>query len=154
MVYSQLSNLGQFPYIQQKPVVATTSPRPVQQKPAFMCQYEGEQLSLDTECSKPDVCVYPSTPPLSFSSSAGSSPGTLPTPTTGLFMGLDNIEGVKEGCEGDVQSEILAGGDWTRSCSPPLTPGKFPCATLPGLIMRNLPKKPVHESPITFFFVF
>lgn len=38
-------------------------------------------------------------------------------------MGLDNIEGVKEGCEGDVQSEILAGGDWTRCCSPPLTPG-------------------------------
>ena len=40
-------------------------------------------------------------------------------------MGLDNIEGVKEGCEGDVQSEILAGGDWTRCCSPPLTPGTF-----------------------------
>ena len=38
-------------------------------------------------------------------------------------MGLDNIEGVKEGCEGDVQSEILAGGEWTRCCSPPLTPG-------------------------------
>ena len=40
-------------------------------------------------------------------------------------MGLDNIEGVKEGCEGDVQSEILAGGDWTKCCSPPLTPGTF-----------------------------
>lgn len=39
-------------------------------------------------------------------------------------MGLDNIEGVKEGCESDVQSEILAGGDW--SCrSPTLTPGKL-----------------------------
>ena len=25
-------------------------------------------------------------------------------------MSLDNIEGVKEGCEGNVQSEILAGG--------------------------------------------
>lgn len=38
-------------------------------------------------------------------------------------MGLEkNIEGVKEGCQSDVQSEILAGGDWTRCCSPPLTP--------------------------------
>ncbi len=38
-------------------------------------------------------------------------------------MNLGNMEGVKEGCEGDVKSEILAGGDWTRCCSPPLTPG-------------------------------
>ena len=45
-------------------------------------------------------------------------------------MSLDNIEGVKEGCEGDVQSEILAGGDWTRCCSPPLTPGTFSITSL------------------------
>ncbi|KAL8659723.1 MAG: hypothetical protein Q9226_000279 [Calogaya cf. arnoldii] len=35
---------------------------------------------------------------------------------------MDNLEGVKEGCEGEVQSEILAGGDWTRCDSPTLTP--------------------------------
>ena len=48
----------------------------------------------------------------------------LPTPVSGALFALENIEGVKEGCEGDVKSEILAGEDWTRSCSPPLTPGE------------------------------
>ena len=114
-------------YGPQKSLLAMTSPRPLQQKPAFLYQFDGQQLSIDTECNTPDVYVYPSTPPLSVSGSSASSPpstcGMLPTPVTGAYMGLDNIEGVKEGCEGDVQSEILAGGDWTRSCSPPLTPG-------------------------------
>ncbi|CAF9915575.1 hypothetical protein IMSHALPRED_002644 [Imshaugia aleurites] len=112
----------------QKSTLAMASPRPIPQKPAFLCQYEGQQLSVDTECRAPDLYVYPSTPPLSFSGSASSSPpstcGVLPTPVTGAYMGLEkNIEGVKEGCQGDVQSEILAGGDWTRCCSPPLSPG-------------------------------
>lgn len=106
------------------------SPRPVQQKAAFLYQHDGLPLTLDTECGTPDVHLYPSTPPLSVSGSTISSPpstcGLLPTPATGACYGLENIEGVKEGCEGDVQSEILAGGEWTRCCSPPLTPGKFP----------------------------
>ena len=104
------------------------SPRPLQQKPAFLVQPDSQRLSLNTECGTPDVYVYPSTPPLSVSGSAISSPpstcGVLPTPVGGPFFALDNLEGVKEGCEGEVQSEILAGGDWTRCCSPPLTPGK------------------------------
>lgn len=130
MMYPQLPSSGPHMYTpQHKSMLALASPRPVQQRPAFLCQYEGQQLSLDTECSTPDVYVYPSTPPLSFSGSAASSPpstcGVLPTPVTRTYMGLDNIEGVKEGCEGDVQSEILAGGDWTCR-SPTLTPGKSP----------------------------
>ena len=127
-LYAPLPSSGPPMYQTQKPVLAMASPRPVQQKPAFLCQYEGQQLSVDTECNTPDLYVYPSTPPLSFSGSASSSPpstcGVLPTPVTGAYMGLENtIEGVKEGCQSDVQSEILAGGDWTRCCSPPLTPG-------------------------------
>ena len=51
--------------------------------------------------------------------------GLLPTPSNSVFFGLENMEGVKEGCEGEVQSEILAGGDWTRCGSPPMTPGEF-----------------------------
>ena len=35
------------------------------------------------------------------------------------------MEGVKEGCHGEVKSEILAGGDFSRCDTPPLTPGKF-----------------------------
>lgn len=127
-IYAPLPSSGPPMYQPQKSMLAMASPRPLQQKPAFLCQYEGQQLSVDTECSTPDLHVYPSTPPLSFSASASSSPpstcGVLPTPVTGAYMGLErNIEGVKEGCQSDVQSEILAGGDWTRCCSPLLTPG-------------------------------
>ena len=126
MMYHQLPSSGPQMYGPQKSILAMASPRPLQQKPAFM-QYEGQQLSIDTECTAPDVYIHPSTPPLSVSGSSASSPpstcGVLPTPLTGTYMNLDNIEGVKEGCEGDVQSEILAGGDWTRCYSPPLTPG-------------------------------
>jgi len=124
ILYSHVPSAFSVSYTQQKPTLAMVSPRPL--KPAFSYQFDGHQLSVDTECSTPDVYVYPSTPPLSSSASTSSnSPstcGVLPTPVTGGFIGLDNIEGVKEGCEGDVQSEILAGGDWTRCCSPPLTP--------------------------------
>ena len=130
MMYHHLPSSGPQMYIPQPPVLAMASPSPLQQKPAFLYEYEGHKLSVDTEYNAPNFYVYPSTPPLSSSGSASSSPpstcGILPTPVTGSYMGLDNIEGVKEGCEGDVQSEILAGGDWTRCCSPPLTPGMFP----------------------------
>ncbi|CAD6583796.1 MAG: hypothetical protein ASARMPREDX12_001454 [Alectoria sarmentosa] len=128
-VYAPLPSSGPHVYHQpQKSMLAMASPRPMQQKPAFLCQYEGPQLSVDTECNTPDLYVYPSTPPLSFSGSVSSSPPSTcdvsPTPVTGAYMGLEkNIEGVKEGCQSDVQSEILAGGDWTRCYSPPLTPG-------------------------------
>ena len=135
-IYARPSSAGSQFYLPSKPSLPTqpiitpmVSPRPLPQKPAFLYQQDGLPLSLDTECGAPDLYVYPSTPPLSVSGSAISSPpstcGILPTPTTGAFFTLENIEGVKEGCEGDVQSEILAGGDWTRSCSPPLTPGTF-----------------------------
>lgn len=39
------------------------------------------------------------------------------------FFGLENFEGVKDGCHGEVQSENLAGGDWTRCGSPSMTQG-------------------------------
>ena len=128
IMYPQMPSAYPHTYVQQNNMLAMASPRPIQQKPAFLYQPETQQLSVDTECSTPDVCVYPSTPPLSSSGSTSSSPpstcGVLPTPITGSYMGLE-IEGVKEGCAVDVHSEILAGGDFARSCSPPLTPGMF-----------------------------
>lgn len=106
------------------PMTPIASPRPLHQKPAFMYQNEGPQLLLDTE-QYSDLYMCPLTPTLSVSgSSTGSSPSTcglVHTPITATFYSLENIEGVKEGCEGDVQSEILAGGDWTRCGTPPLT---------------------------------
>ncbi|KAL8773200.1 MAG: hypothetical protein Q9209_001876 [Squamulea sp. 1 TL-2023] len=104
---------------------SVASPRPLHQRPTFLYNNHGLP-SLDTECSTPDVFVYPSTPPLSVSASTVNSPpstcGVLPTPVFGAQLPVENLEGVKEGCEGEVQSEILAGGDWTRCGSPPLTP--------------------------------
>ena len=104
------------------------SPRPLYQKPTFLIQPDGQNLSLNTECVNSHGYMYPATPPLSVSSSSLNSPpmscGLLPTSVNNSFYGIENIEGVKEGCESDVQSEILAGGDWTRCGSPPLTPGK------------------------------
>lgn len=101
------------------------SPGPRDQKPAFLYN---RHLSLNTGCSTPDVMCYPSTPPLSVSGDTSantpSSCGFQPTPLSGSFLAIENIEGVKAGCEGDVVNEILAGGDYARSCSPPLTPGK------------------------------
>ena len=128
MMYPRLPSSGPPIYAHHNPAIAMASPRPLQQKPAFLYQYQGQQLSVDTDCNTPEVCFYPSTPPLSSSCSTSSSPpstcGVLPTPVTASYINLDNTKAVKEGCEGDVQSEILAGGDWTRCCSPPLSPGK------------------------------
>ncbi len=112
-------------YSAQMAVTPVASPRPLYQKPTILVQ------PLDTECAGSDLLFYPSTPPLSSSGSAISSPpsscGILPTPANGIFFGTERFEGVKEGCESDVRSEILAGGDWTRSCSPMMTPGRLSC---------------------------
>jgi hypothetical protein len=136
MIYRRPSAIDPQDYLPSRPIydmhssmTIMASPQPTQQKAAFLYQHNGLPLTLDTECGTPDVHIYPSTPPLSVSGSSVSSPpsscGPVPTPLSGPFFALENIEGVKEGCEGDVQSEILAGGEWTRCCSPPLTPGMF-----------------------------
>lgn len=103
------------------------SPQPMHQRPTFLYHNECLPLSLNTECGTPDLYVSPSTPPLSVSASTVNSPpstcGVLPTPVYGSGLSLECLQGVKEGCEGEVQTEILAGGDWTLCGSPPLTPG-------------------------------
>jgi hypothetical protein len=99
------------------------SPQPVCQKPTILVQHDSPYLfPLDTDC------YAPSTPPLSSSGSAISSPPSsaeiLPTPVNGGFHS-QNIEGVKAGCEEEVFSEILASEEWTNSASPPMTPGTY-----------------------------
>ena len=116
------------------PKGVVVAPRPALQRPAFLYQQDGQPLAVDTDCSTPDVQVYPSTPALSVSGSTASSPpstcGILPTPVTGSYMNIESLEGVKEGCQGEVKSEILAGGDFTRCDTPPLTPGMHDCSNL------------------------
>jgi hypothetical protein len=104
------------------------SPRPMYQKPTILIQEHAPRMILESDAHEGDMYFYPSTPPLSASGSAISSPSScdiIPTPVNAMFFGLEGFEGVKEGCEGEVQSENLAGGDWARCGSPPLTPGMF-----------------------------
>ncbi|TVY41627.1 C2H2 finger domain transcription factor, partial [Lachnellula subtilissima] len=99
------------------------SPRPMYHKPTILIQEHAPHLMMESEAN--DMYYYPSTPPLSASGSAISSPTScdvLPTPLNTSFCGLEGFEGVKEGCEGEVQSENLAGNEWTRCGSPPMTP--------------------------------
>lgn len=118
------SHIHVAPLLSQ-PLVPVPS-RPLHQKPAMIFT-EGCHLSLDTECADAEGGMYPTTPPLSISDSTTSSPpmtsGVALTPTDPVFF-AENMEGVKEGCEVDVKSEILAGESWARCGSPALTPGK------------------------------
>lgn len=118
-----MQNPHMYPRVHHRPVLA--SPQPMQQRIGVLASSEHASLSLNTQCSTPGMKVNPATPALSAASGSSSSPSTcsiMPTPATGSFLGSNIIEGVKEGCEGDVNNEILAGGDFTRTCSPPLTP--------------------------------
>lgn len=99
------------------------SPQPMYQKPQILV-HENEQylFPLDTDC------YAPSTPPLSSSGSAVSTPPStaeiLPTPMNAHFMG-HTLESMKAGCEEEVFSEMLAGDNWGNAISPPMTPGKL-----------------------------
>jgi hypothetical protein len=41
------------------------------------------------------------------------------------MFSAEGIEGVKQGCEGEVFSELLSAGLEWRSASPPMTPGMY-----------------------------
>ncbi|TAQ89533.1 hypothetical protein B7494_g2137 [Chlorociboria aeruginascens] len=97
------------------------SPRPMYQRPSILVQGHSPNLILESDATEADMYYYPATPPLSASGSI-SSPSSIATPSNTMFCGLGGFEGVKEGCEGEVQSENLAGGDWARCGSPPMTP--------------------------------
>lgn len=94
------------------------SPQPMYQKPQIVLQQDSPYLfALDTDR------YAPSTPPLSASGSAGSSPPStteiLPTPVYSTFhsQSLD----AKPGREQEF-SEMLALENW-NAASPPMTPG-------------------------------
>ncbi|KAF9879905.1 hypothetical protein CkaCkLH20_02716 [Colletotrichum karsti] len=92
------------------------SPQPMSNKPAIM---------LETEICDADGMYYPSTPPLSTSGSAISSPlnscELLQTPMNPMFSGLDGIDGLESFKETLEVPENLA-VDWSSCGSPPMTP--------------------------------
>lgn len=97
------------------------SPQPMYQKPAIFVQPQESPFlqNLDTDF------YAPATPPLSSCGSNISSPlstyDLLPTPVNAFFPG-EGIEGVKQGCEGEVFAELLSTGAEWRSATPPMTP--------------------------------
>ncbi|KAI9371002.1 hypothetical protein BJX61DRAFT_544067 [Aspergillus egyptiacus] len=102
------------------------SPQPSNFKATLAVQGSPGLMPLDTRFMGNDYYAFPTTPPLSTSGSSVSSPpsstGPLHTPVNESFFAFDKVEGVKEGCEGDVHAEILANIDWQRSASPAMTP--------------------------------
>ncbi|EAQ90901.1 hypothetical protein CHGG_02836 [Chaetomium globosum CBS 148.51] len=92
------------------------SPMPIAPKPTIV---------LDTELCEAEGLYSPSTPPLSSSGSAISSPGScdmLQTPLNPMFSGLDG----KESCGMDGALESFPSLDWSACASPPLTPVYLP----------------------------
>ncbi|KAF2725692.1 hypothetical protein K431DRAFT_317636 [Polychaeton citri CBS 116435] len=116
-------------YITHAMLTPDASPKSMQQKPTILVQQPG-LLPLNTDCHG----YFPTTPALSASgsfSSVDSPPSAthymLPTPVDGMFnFGMQQanfgFHAVKEGCEEEVFTEVLAGGDWPRPGSPPMTP--------------------------------
>lgn len=101
------------------------SPQPSNFKSSLAVQGSPALMPIDTRFVGNEYYAFPSTPPLSAAGSSVSSPpssnGNLHTPIDSFFT-LEKVEGVKEGCEGEVHTEILANVDWQRSASPAMTP--------------------------------
>lgn len=130
-IYSRPNSSGSQPPMMFNPGYAASmtpmvSPRPVYHKPTILIQDHSPRLVTESDAHEGDMYFYPSTPPLSAGGSVISSPSSsdmVPTPLNTVFYGIEGFEGVKEGCETEVQSENLAGGEWARCGSPPMTPG-------------------------------
>ena len=123
------------PILQHLMPTPVASPQPIHHRPTILIEKQEPRLhALDTDC-------VPATPALSASGTSASSPpssiGFLPTPVNGSTPAPESLHGVKQGCEVEVLSEILAGGEFQRSQSPPLTPSKFTTLFLRNSHMHN-----------------
>lgn len=124
MQYQKPHQYQPMPAYNPQPLMTpVASPQPMTQKPTILVQQDSPYLfPLDTDC------YAPSTPPLSSSGSAISSPPStcdvLPTPINGFPLKTEAIQGVKQGCEEEVFTEILASGEFNGSASPAMAPGK------------------------------
>jgi 5-methylcytosine-specific restriction endonuclease McrA len=120
----QMQYAQQPAYISHAMLTPDASPHAHHHKPTIMLQQSPPaMMAIDTNCS-----YFPTTPTLSASgsfSTANSPPssGLMSAPSNGVFFNnpmMSAYPAVKEGCEEEVFSEVLAGGDWTGS--PPMTP--------------------------------
>lgn len=114
-------------YISQAMLTPAASPKPMHQKPTILVQQEIPCIMpVDGECG--DYRFGPATPTLSATSSMCDSPPSaypmLPTPGNDMYLSSFDSS-VKQCADEDMFSDVLThGGDWAKSGSPPLTPGK------------------------------
>lgn len=113
-------------YAPQAILTPDASPRQQQKPVYYAAQQEMHLLPIETEFHQ----QYPGTPTLSASgsfSSASTPPSSVDMhgPASAVFLPKQHMvqfPAVKQGCEEEVFQEVLAGGDWTRPGSPPMTP--------------------------------
>lgn len=120
--HAHMPLMHQPAFISHAMLTPVASPR-AQHKPTILLQQD-MLMPLNTDCR-----YLPATPTLSASgsfSSVSSPPSDiLPTPVSAIIAPKPTFAcfpAVKAGCEEEVLSEVLAGGDWTRPGSPPMTP--------------------------------
>jgi 5-methylcytosine-specific restriction endonuclease McrA len=120
----QMQYAQQPAYISHAMLTPDASPHAHHHKPTIMLQQSPPaMMPIDTSCTS----YFPATPTLSASGSFSTvdtpASGMMAAPMNGVFFNnpmMAAFPAVKEGCEEEVFSEVLAGGDW--SGSPPMTP--------------------------------
>ncbi|KAK2741238.1 hypothetical protein FQN57_005700 [Myotisia sp. PD_48] len=101
------------------------SPRLLHVHPGALHHHGSPALpALDTNCGGTDFHGFPSTPPLSSSSSSICSPpasyGMAQTPIGGDSFSMDPFD-MKDVYPAEFECEMMAGCDWARPASPEMT---------------------------------
>lgn len=128
------------PYVPDCMITPATSPQSVYRKPAVFVQSDslyGQPMEADLRsfhCS-------PATPPFSTSGSSTNSPPStycvLPSSANQAYFPVEGLKGVKQGCEGEVFTEILAGAAWARQGSPPMSPGEHTVSNCSSVVFTH-----------------
>ena len=113
-------------YISQAMLTPVSSPsRDIHQRPTILVQQELPygMMHMDNEYRfGPATPTLSSTSSVSADSPQNASYPLLPTPGNDMY--LASFDGLKHGCEEEMFNDVLNGGDWSKSASPPMTPGK------------------------------
>jgi hypothetical protein len=100
-------------YISHAMLTPDASPHAHHQKPTILLQQQSPpaMMPIDTSCTS----YFPATPTLSAS-------GSFSAPMNSVFFNNPMMSSfpIREGCESEVFTEVLAGGEWAGS--PPMTP--------------------------------
>ena len=101
------------------------SPQPSNVKPSIVVQDPQSMIPMEARFVSHEIYGFSSPPPLSTPGSTISSPpSTSDAIRTPVNEGIFSFEVPKEGCENEVNNELLVKSDWSQSETPPMTPGE------------------------------